>query len=189
MPRLAFVALLLTALLVSACAAVPPTGDNAQQFLSAQTHIPPPPAGYQTLSGDSLQTTLSGALTAAGLGTGNVLGAALANRADALATCYREVGALDLRGYYKIGTRDAGAGVALVVNVDRITGNFVQCVTQAAGVSAQSADFQPCIVGGQFSATEGSITNNFTYMYAGSTPELCAHFASYFAGKPAPVAR
>ena len=138
-----FVLLLITAAM-TACAALPPTGDRDDQVLSAQNQMPLAPDGYQTVQGDSVQATLNAAATAANLSTANLLGVALVNRIDALATCYRDVGAIDARAYFSL--RDAGGGIAIVINNDRITNNLIQCINEAAGARFRSQDaFQPCV--------------------------------------------
>lgn len=174
-----FVLLLLTTALTAACAAVPPTGDNANQVLSAQNQMPPVPSGYQTMQGDSIQAALNAAATAANLGTGNLLGVALTNRVDALVACYRETGAVDARVYYSI--QDAGGGLAVVVNNDRLANNLIQCVNEAAGARFRSQDaFQPCVSNGTFTVSDSGLTNTFTYIYMGSTPTLCTAFQNHF---------
>ncbi|MCU0465233.1 MAG: hypothetical protein MUF38_11770 [Anaerolineae bacterium] len=176
------VLLLLTVALTAACSAIPPTGDTDDQALSAQNQMPPAPDGYQTIQADSIQSAMTAAATAANLSTVNLLGAALVNRIDALATCYRDVGALDARAY--VSLRDAGGGIAIVINNNRITDNLIQCVNEAAGARFRSQDaFQPCVSNGTFTASDNGLTNTFTYIYAGSTPALCTAFQNHFANR------
>lgn len=186
MQKFVVIALLLVAALTTACAAVvPDTGDTANQFLSAQNQMPPPPNGYQTVDADSIQSALSAAATAANLSAANVFGAAAVNRIDALVSCYRDVGAVDVKAYFSI--MEAGGGVAVVINNDRIANNLVQCVTEALGrdrgARALDSAFQPCVKGGSFQAKEGDVTNTFSYMYVGSTPNLCNAFQAHFTSK------
>lgn len=182
MRRITVLVLLLLTAAMTACAALPPTGDTDDQVLSAQNQMPPAPSGYQTVQGDSVQAALNAAATAANLSTANLLGAALVNRIDALATCYRDVGALDARAYFSL--TEAGGGVAIVINNDRIANNLIQCVNEAAGARFRSQDaFQPCVSSGTFTASDAGLTNTFTYIYAGSTPTLCNAFQSHFTNR------
>lgn len=185
MRKIAILALLIAAVFITACNAIPATGDTAEQFLSAGNQMPAAPTGYQTVNADTIQGTLTAAAQAANLSTANLFGAAAVNRIETLVNCYRDVGAIDAKGYFSI--TEAGGGVAVVVNNTRIVNNLVQCINETAGgrnsnPSAQNA-FQPCVKTGTFNVTEGEITNNFTYMYVGTTPTLCASFQTHFANK------
>ncbi len=182
MRKFAMLALLVLMAVTTACSAVPPTGDTSTQFLSAQNQMPAV-SGYTTVNADSIQGALTAAATAANLTIANLFGAALVNRVDTLATCYRDVGAIDIKGYFSV--IEAGGGMALLINNDRIANNLVQCIAETAGrgTDAQDASFQPCVKGGSFQATEGSVTNTFSYIYIGSTPTLCNAFQAHFAAK------
>jgi|GEM_PF-901672 len=186
MRKFATLVLLLVVAVTAACSAVPATGDTATQYLSAQSQMPAAPRGYTQVNAESIQGALSAAATATSLSTANLLGAGLVNRVDALVSCYRDVGAIDVKAYYSI--LEAGGGVAIVINNNRVANNLVQCIAQAAGgMSPQDAAFPPCVIGGSFSATEGEITNAFSFIYIGSTPNLCNSFQAHFAGKGAVI--
>jgi len=185
MRKFTILAFLLLATVITACSAVPATGDTSNQALSAQSQMPEV-AGYSTVNADSIQGAINAAATAASLSTANLFGAAAINRIDAFVACYRDVGAIDVKGYFSI--TEAGGGVAAVINNDRVANNLVQCVAQAAGNrngnnQAQGAEFQPCVKGGSFQVTAGDVTNTFSYVYMGSTPTLCNGFQAHFAAK------
>jgi hypothetical protein len=183
MRKLFFVFTLLVVMGVSAAcaAAVPPTGDTANQFLSAQQQMPGDISGYLVIQADTIQAAVATAAQAAGIATTQILGAAVVNRLDALVTCYREVGAVDAKIY--VSPTEPGAGVAVIINNDRIANNLLQCAAQAAGARSQDAGFQPCVQGGTFQRTEGAVTNTFSFIYAGSTPTLCNAFNAHFVGR------
>jgi hypothetical protein len=185
MRKFTAITLLILAAFTTACSAVvPSTGDTAAQPLSAQSQMPSVPSGYLEIPADSIQTLLNTSITGANVSVGNLLGAGVVNRIDALVTCYREVGAIDFKGYASV--QDAGGGLAVVINTSRVTDNLLACIAQAAGArsssSAQSA-FQPCVKTGAFKVESNGITNDFTYLYVGTTPNLCNAFQTHFTNK------
>jgi hypothetical protein len=96
--------------------------------------------------------------------------------------CYQSVGAVASRVYVdkNIAANPTApkVGVLAVVNVTRLQRNLMNCVLNTGGMSAQSAEagIQPCGGNGE------KVVNNETlnYVYAATTPELCATFQAQF---------
>jgi hypothetical protein len=159
------------------------TGDTANDPTAAQNFLPAAPAGYTA----SDATSITSALTSVGGGvsaiTGNPAVAAAIQRIDTLISCYRNVGAVAARVYtpttYDITNPVIpGVGAVAVINEDRIANNFLACATSPTGdsFSAQSAEFEPCISSGSFTAGNETLY----YIYAGTTPDLCNAFQTNF---------
>lgn len=173
--------LIILAAFTAACNAVPATGDTSTDALSAQSQMPPLPNTYIEIPATTLQSILDTTLTGANLTTGNLLGAAAVNRITTLVECFRDVGAVDFKGYASV--QEAGGGVVIIINTTRVSNNLLSCISQTfggrnSGPSAQSA-FEPCVKNGTFTVQD----NNFTYLYVGTTPTLCSSFQTHFASK------
>jgi hypothetical protein len=161
----------------------PTTGDTAADPSAAQQFLPVV-AGYNALDADSLVDALALVAGGGSLATGNLAGAGLVTQIDGMIQCFQNTGAAAARIYVPSDvTTVAGqvtqgqlpsAGVVAIINQDRLANNFLNCAIGggAQAFSAQAAEPQPC-------ASSGTFTSNgqtLHYLYAATTPDLCAAF-------------
>ncbi len=175
-------------LLLAACSTVTgPTGDTANDPAAAQRFLPTSIPGYTVTEAN----TITDALTTAGVGgsliTGNAPLAAMVAKLDDMMRCYQNVGAVAARVYTQvnIGSLVQGQipkiGALAVINQTRLERNFLNCaLTIGSGLSAQSAEIQPC--GGSGNTTVNGET--IVYIYGATTPELCTIFQQQFPPSP-----
>lgn len=162
---------------------VPTTGDTASDPSAAQQFLPVV-AGYNAMDADSIVDAVSALAGGGSLLTGNLPTMALITQIDGMIQCYQNVGAAAARIYVPVNAMDvagqiaAGSvpnlGVVAIINQDRLVNNFLSCAI-GGGVqafSAQSAQPQPCASSGTFSANGQTLH----YLYAATTPDLCAAF-------------
>jgi len=95
--------------------------------------------------------------------------------------CYQSVGAVAARVYIDkniaVNPSAPKVGALAVVNTTRIQRNFLSCVVNTGGASAQAVnEIQPC--GGSGDKVVNGET--LSYVYAATTPELCATFQAQF---------
>jgi hypothetical protein len=161
----------------------PTTGDTAADASAAQQFLPTVP-GYNALNADSLVDALALVAGGGSLATGNLAGIGLVTQIDGMIQCFQNVGAAAARIYVPTdavtvaGQVTQGqlpsAGVVAIINQDRLVNNFLSCAISGSGqaFSAQAAEPQPC-------ASSGTFTSNgqtLHYLYAATTPDLCAAF-------------
>lgn len=162
---------------------VPTTGDTAADAAAAQQFLPSVP-GYNAMDADSLVDALSTVAGGGSLLTGNLAAAGLITQIDGMIQCYQNVGAAAARVYLPQNAVDVAgqiaagmipsAGVVAIINQDRLVNNFLSCAIGGGlqAFSAQDAQPQPCAASGTF------VVNGQTlhYLYAATTPDLCAAF-------------
>lgn len=163
---------------LAACDTVQPTGDSASDAESAQNQLPAF-SQYSATDADNVKDALTRALQAGSLGTGNLIAAGLLERLNSTADCLGNVGAIAGRVYTSL--TPPVVGVLAVVNNDRLTSNFLQCVVNP-GLESQTEGrqaLQPC-------AKSGSYTVNgisYSYIYAASDVSMCNAFDGWLATK------
>lgn len=177
--RLGIVILLLAALV--GCQVVPGTGDSSTDAAAAQQFVPPNIAGYNSTDATSVTDALTKAGAAGTLLSGNVAMAGALAKLDNMIACYKNVGAVAARVYTDVNIAAnptaPKVGVLAVINTTRIQRNLLSCVLNTGGASAQSAaQIEPC--GGSGDKVVNGETLN--YVYAATTPELCATFQAQF---------
>lgn len=171
--------LIFLAALLAGCRVVPGTGDSITDAASADRFVPQSIAGYTVTDATSVSDALTKAGIASSVLTGNVPLAGAIAKLDGMIQCYKSVGAVSARVYTEQNLSAVGIpkiGALAVVNTTRLGRNFLQCALNT-GVAAQAADqIQPCGGSGQ------KIVNNETleYVFAATTPELCAIFQAQF---------
>lgn len=175
--------LLMTFLLAAlvGCQVVGTTGDTANDPEAAQQFVPPNIAGYNSTDATSVTDALTKAGAAGSLLTGNLPMAGAIAKLDTMIACYRNVGAVAARVYTDVNiTANPTApkvGVLAVINTTRLQNNLMACVLNTNPFSAQSAGgIEPC--GGSGDKIVNGETLN--YVYAATTPELCATFQAQF---------
>jgi hypothetical protein len=161
----------------------PTTGDTSADASAAQQFLPNVP-GYNALDADSLVDALALVAGGGSLATGNLAGVGLVTQIDGMIQCYQNVGAAAARIYVPADTVSiAGqvaqgqlpsAGVVAIINQDRLVNNFLSCALGggAQAFSAQAAEPQPCAASGTFTSNGQTLH----YLYAATTPDLCATF-------------
>jgi hypothetical protein len=160
-----------------------PTGDKSSDPSAAQQFLPAL-SGYSRTNAESLTSAVSSISGGAALISGNPLLAALIARIDTMMQCYQNVGAVAASVYTQvdIGQVLAGQiprlGAVAVINQDRLSRNFLNCVIGGGVASAQSASIEPC--GGSGSKVINNET--ITYIYAGTDPSFCVSVQQYFDG-------
>jgi hypothetical protein len=167
--------------LLTGCQVVPGTGDKISDAASAERFMPNI-TGFNSSDALNVSDALSKAGTTASIVTGNIKLAALIGKLDGIVQCYKNVGGVAARVYTEqtISTsRIPRIGVLAVINTTRIQRNLLSCALNTGNGAAQAQavdDIQPC--GG--SGTK--VVNNETlqYVYAATTPELCAAFQQPF---------
>lgn len=172
--------LTLTALL-AACGGQP--GGSASDAQAAQNLLPRI-VGYQASSVDNLVDAITAAGGSAALINGNPLLAAAIARIDQTIQCYRNVGAVAANSYVQSDVSSLlqgsvpRAGVVAVINQERLSGNFMQCVLGMGGdgIQAQAVTLEPCTGSGTF-VFRGQ---NITYIYAATDQQLCSIFQGHF---------
>lgn len=158
-----------------------PTGDKSSDSSAAQQFLPNL-AGYNRTNADSLTSAVSSVSGGAALISGNPLLAALIARIDTMMQCYQSVGAVAASVYTQvdIGQVLAGEmprlGAVAVINQDRLSRNFLNCVVGGGAASAQAASIQPC--GGSGSKVVNNET--ITYIYGGTDPSFCTSVQQHF---------
>jgi len=163
------------------CSIVPGTGDKNTDAAAAQSFVPPNIAGYNSTDAGNITDALTKVGAAGSLLTGNILSAGAIAKLDNMIACYQSVGAVAARVYVDqniaANPNAPKVGVLAVVNTTRIQRNLFSCVLNTGGPSAQAAnEIQPCAGNGE------KIVNGETldYVYAATTPELCATFQAQF---------
>ena len=162
---------------------VPTTGDTAADPSAVQQFLPTVP-GYNATDADSIVDALSTLAGGGSLLTGNLVAAGLVTQIDGMIQCYQNVGAaaariylpqnaVDVAGQLASGTIPS-AGVVAIINQDRLVNNFLSCALGGGlqAFSAQAAQPQPCAASGTFTANGQTMH----YLYAATTPDLCAAF-------------
>lgn len=161
----------------------PTTGDTAADPSAAQQFLPVV-AGYNAMDADSLVDAVSALAGGGSLLAGNLPAMALIAQIDGMIQCYQNVGAAAARIYVPVNALDiagqitAGSipnlGVVAIINQDRLVNNFLSCALGGGvqALSAQGAQPQPCAASGTFIANGQTLH----YLYAATTPDLCAAF-------------
>jgi hypothetical protein len=176
--RLILVAAAVVAL--GACSIVPGTGDKSTDAAAAQSFVPPNIPGYDSTDAANVTDALTKVGAAGSLLTGNIVSAGAIAKLNNMIACYQSVGAVAARVYVDkniaLNPNAPKVGVLAVINTTRIQHNLMSCVLNT-GASAQAAnEIQPCGGSGE------KVVNNETlnYVYAATTPELCATFQAQF---------
>lgn len=172
---------ILLAVLVGCQMGIGTTGDTANDPEAAQQFVPPNIAGYNSTDATSVTDALTKAGAAGSLLTGNLPMAGAIAKLDTMIACYKNVGAVAARVYTDVNIAsnptEPKVGVLAVINTTRIQNNLVSCVLNTNPFSAQSAGaIEPC--GGSGDKVVNGETLN--YVYAATTPELCATFQAQF---------
>ena len=168
--------------LLVGCQVVPGTGDKNTDAAAAQSFVPPSIPGYDATDAASITDALTKVGAAGSLLTGNIVSAGAIAKLDNMIACYQSVGAVAARVYVDkniaLNPNAPKVGVLAVINTTRIQRNFLNCVLNTGGASAQAAanELQPC--GGSGEKVVNGETLN--YVYAATTPELCATFQAQF---------
>ena len=189
MRKSALLVLIIAVLAVSACSVVggsnlvPTTGDTAFDPSSAARFVPDLP-GYISTNASSITDAITTVSGGASVLTGNLVSAAMIAQIDGMIQCYQNTGSMAAKVYVQADVASLvqgqlpSAGALAVLNQDRIINNFLPCALGAGaqGLSAQSAEPQPCSGSGSF------VVDNETlyYLYAATEPNLCATFQSIF---------
>ena len=175
--------LLVAAAVVSlmGCSVVPSTGDKSTDAAAAQQFVPQSIPGYDATDAASVTDALSKVGAAGSLLTGNIVSAGAIAKLDNMIACYQSVGAVAARVYIDkniaVNPSAPKVGALAVVNTTRIQRNFLSCVVNTGGASAQAVnEIQPC--GGSGDKVVNGET--LSYVYAATTPELCATFQAQF---------
>jgi len=163
------------------CSIVPGTGDKSTDAAAAQRFVPQSIPGYDATDAASITDALTKVGAAGSLLSGNIVSAGAIAKLDNMIACYQSVGAVAARVYIdkNIAANPSApkVGVLAVINTTRIQRNLMNCVLNTGGASAQAAnEIQPC--GG--SGDKVVNNENLSYVYAATTPELCATFQAQF---------
>jgi len=167
--------LMLIALLATACG---PTGNTANDAVSAQTLLPNI-TGYTRTDTTSVQDALVAAGSGAALSSGNAPVAAAVVKIDDMVDCMREVGAVAANTYVETSPSSIIpiAGVVAVINQTRVESNLLSCaISGNQGFSAQGVTIEPCAGNGSFTFRD----NEISYIYAATNPSLCETFSQHF---------
>jgi hypothetical protein len=177
--RLILVAAAVVAL--GACSIVPGTGDKSTDAAAAQSFVPQNIPGYDSTDATDVTDALTKVGAAGSLITGNIVSAGAIAKLNNMIACYKNVGAVAARVYVDkniaANPNAPKVGVLAVINTTRIQNNLMSCVLNTGGASAQAAnEIQPCGGSGE------KVVNNekLNYIYAATTPELCATFQAQF---------
>ena len=177
--RLLLVAVAITSLV--GCQVVPGTGDKSTDAAAAQQFVPQSIPGYDATDAASVTDALTKVGAAGSLLTGNLVSAGAIAKLNNMISCYQSVGAVASRVYIdkNIATNPSApkVGVLAVINTTRLQRNLINCVLNTGGASAQAVnEIQPCGGSGE------KVVNNETlnYVYAATTPDLCATFQAQF---------
>lgn len=182
--------LLIAVMLVAACsrlgipsgAAVPTTGNTANDISAAQQFVPDLP-GFISTDATSISSAISTITGGASILSGNPVSAALIAQIDGMVACYQSVGAVAAKIYAQpdIATIAQGqiptVGALAVINQDRLVNNFLPCALGSnRSFSAQSADTpQPCSNSGSFQVNGETLW----YLYAATDQSLCNAIAQH----------
>lgn len=166
---------------LTGCGLVPATGDKNTDAAAAQQFVPPNIPGYNSTDAANIADALTKVGAAGSLVTGNLLSAGAIAKLDNIIACYQSVGAVSARVYTDVNIaanpNAPKVGVLAVINTTRIQRNLYSCVLNTGGPSAQAVnEIQPC--GGSGEKVVNGETLN--YVYAATTPELCATFQAQF---------
>jgi hypothetical protein len=190
--RILSVVALLAAILIASCsrlgipggAAVPTTGNTANDPAAAQQFVPDLP-GYLSTNATSISSAISTIGGGASILSGNPIGAALIAQIDGMIACYQNVGAVAAKIYAQpdIATLAQGqiptVGALAVINQDRLVNNFLPCALGSnRGFSAQADTPQPCSSSGSFQVNGETLW----YVYAATNQELCTAIAQHLPG-------
>jgi hypothetical protein len=164
------------------CSIVPGTGNKSTDAAAAQQFVPASIPGYDATDATDITDALTKVGAAGSLLTGNIVSAGAIAKLNNMIACYKSVGAVASKVYVDkniaANPNAPKVGVLAVINTTRIQNNLFSCVLNTGGASAQSAEtgIQPCGGSGE------KIVNNETlnYVYAATTPELCATFQAQF---------
>lgn len=163
------------------CSIVPGTGDKSTDAAAAQQFVPASIPGYDATDATDITDALTKVGAAGSLLTGNIVSAGAIAKLNNMIACYKNAGAVASKVYVdkNIATNPSApkVGVLAVINTTRIQRNLFSCVLNTGGASAQAAnELQPCGGSGE------KVVNNETlnYVYAATTPELCATFQARF---------
>lgn len=183
------ISLLVAVLLIAGCsrlgipggAAVPTTGNTANDAAAAQQFVPDLP-GYLSTDATSISSAVSTITGGASILSGNPLGAAMIAQIDGMIACYQNVGAVAAKVYAQpdIATLAQGqiptVGALAVINQDRLVNNFLPCALGAnRGMSAQAETAQPCASSGSFQVNGETLW----YVYAATNQDLCSAIAQH----------
>lgn len=164
-----------------ACQVIPGTGDKSTDAAAAQQFVPQSIPGYDATDATDISDALTKVGAAGSLLTGNIMSAGAIAKLNNMIACYKSVGAVAAKVYVdkNIASNPNApkVGVLAVVNSTRLQRNLLNCVVNTGGASAQAAnEIQPC--GGSGDKVVNGETLN--YVYAATTPELCATFQAQF---------
>jgi hypothetical protein len=173
----------LVVLLIAGCTlgSTAPTGDTSTDPSAAQQLLPNL-AGYNRTNAESLTSAVTSISGGAALISGNPVLAALITRIDTMMQCYQNVGAVAASVYTQVdlGQVIAGQmprlGAVAVINQDRLSRNFLNCIVGGGGASAQAVSIEPC--GGSGSKVINNET--ITYLYGGTDPGFCISVQQHF---------
>ena len=178
--RVLMITLVLALAALVGCQVIPTTGDKNTDAAAAQSFVPPNIAGYNSTDATSVTDALTKVGAAGSLLSGNIISAGAIAKLNNMIACYQGVGAVAARVYVDqniaANPNAPKVGVLAVINTTRIQRNLFNCVLNT-GASAQAAnEIQPC--GGSGEKVVNGETLN--YVYAATTPELCATFQAQF---------
>lgn len=157
--------------LVMACSALSGTQDRADDAAAAQQFLYHDVPGYAEMDTLDALFAIDQFLAAANLLSGNFVMAGLIERIGTLGQCYERAGALAARTYTHLS---AGKfGLLIVLNQDRVIGNFLSCVTRGPAIAQASSH---CLRSGTFQARD----DRYFYLYAGTHADFCTALAGHF---------
>ncbi len=157
------------------------TGDTASDPAAAQSFVPATLPGYNVTAATDILAELEKVGVGASVVTGNVPLAAAIAKLEGMISCYRNVGAIEARLYTeaKPNTIIPKIGVLAVINTTRLQRNLLSCAVSLGtdGVGAQAVgEIQLCASSGSKEVNGESLQ----YIYAATSPELCATFQQPF---------
>ena len=162
------------------CQVVPGTGDKNTDAAAAQQFVPASIPGYDVTDAANISDALTKVGAAGSLLTGNLVSAGAIAKLNNVISCYQSVGAVSAKVYIdkNIASNPNApkVGVLAVVNITRIQRNLLSCALNSGASAQAESGIQPCGSSGE------KVVNGETldYVYAATTPELCATFQSMF---------
>lgn len=162
-------------LVLAACA----NNNQSSADAVAAQQLLPTIAGYNTSDVDSIVDALTAAGSGAMLAQGNLPAAGAIARAEAVVQCLQDRGAVGGRTYVQQTLSEVipQAGVAVVINQNRLNENFLGCLLTGPGnFSAQAVTIEPCANAGTFTYQN----NTYSFVYVGVGSDLCGYFSQHF---------
>jgi hypothetical protein len=135
--------------------------------------------GYRVVEGRSVQEYIAGLAQGASLLSGNPQMLLLIELADQAISCYREVGAVNLR-IYSDESFPLSSGAIAIADRNRLTDpqTLFRCIGGQMITSSAEPTLQPCA----HSYTLERDDNTFYFVYVGTTQEICQAFCANLEG-------